>query len=203
MLESLTTIAFAIAVGSLLITFVGVAVSALGVANYWPPGERNWAFYIQWSLSQLFSSALLVVAVLDWNSLGLPRLPTLAVGSILFVIGFVVAIAAGRDLGVEETTGLTGELRTGGWYRYSRNPQYVGYIVASVGFALLANSTLTAVLCAMYVGWWLTLPFAEEPWLREQYGKSYERYAGRVPRFVGLRTIRAVVGNRAEPAVTE
>lgn len=200
MFESLTTIAFAVGVGSLLVPFVGVAASAAGIADYWPPGERNWAFYVQWTLSQVFSVSLLVVAVLDWNSLGLPRVATLVVGVPLFVVGFAVAIAAGRDLGLEETSGLAGELRTDGWYRYSRNPQYVGYIVATVGFASLANATLATTLCIMYVGWWLTLPFAEEPWLRDQYGESYDRYAKRVPRFVGVRTLRAIrneTGTRA------
>ncbi|MFC4438970.1 MULTISPECIES: methyltransferase family protein [Natrialbaceae] len=191
-LESLSTVAFAVGVGALLANFVGVVASAVGAANYWPPGERDWRFYTQWTLSQVFTVSLLVVALVDWNSLGLPRPSSLFVGLALFVPGFVVALASGLDLGTEETAGLTGELRTGGWYRYSRNPQYVGYVVASVGFALLANSALVAALCAIYAVWWLTLPLAEEPWLREQYGEAYERYAERVPRFVGLRTVKAV-----------
>lgn len=204
MLEVLQTVAVGVAAGSLLVTFVGVAASALGVADYWPPGKRNWAFYVQWTLSHAFSVSLLIVAVLDWGSLGLPRLPTLAAGAILFVPGFVVALAAGRDLGSEETVGLTGELRTDGWYRYSRNPQYVGYVVATLGFALLTNSTLAGLLCLAYVGWWLALPFAEEPWLREQYGAAYERYAERVPRFVGVRTIRALrEASGAESSTTD
>ncbi|WP_306052742.1 methyltransferase family protein [Natronococcus wangiae] len=191
-LESLSTVAFAVGTGALLTNFAGALASAFGVADYWPPGEQDWRFYAQWTLSQVFTASLLVVALVDWNGLGLPRTPSLLVGSALFVPGFAVAIASGFDLGAEETAGLTGELRTGGWYRYSRNPQYVGYVVASVGFVLLANSALVAVLCAIYVGWWLTLPFAEEPWLREQYGEAYERYVERAPRFVGLRTVKAV-----------
>ncbi|ELY25197.1 hypothetical protein C500_17306 [Natrialba magadii ATCC 43099] len=203
-LESLSTIVFVVGGSALLINFVGVVASAVGATNYWPPGERDWRFYAQWTLSQVFTVSVLIVALLDWNSLGLPRLPSLLVGLVLFGSGFVVAIASGFDLGREETAGLTGELRTGGWYRYSRNPQYVGYVVASVGFALLANSVLVAVLCVIYVGWWLTLPFAEEPWLRKQYGREYEHYAERVPRFVGVETIRELIGARdRESTLTE
>lgn len=202
-LESSSTVTFVVALGAaaLLANFVGVLASAAGRANYWPSGERDWRFYLQWTLSQTFTVVLLFVAFLDWNTLGLPRLPSLAVGLPLFISGFVVALAAGYDLGTEETAGLSGELRTGGWYRYSRNPQYVGYIVASVGFALLANSVLVAALCGLYICWWLVLPLAEEPWLREEYGAAYEQYADCTPRFVGRKTIRELPLIRGKTSV--
>ncbi|OVE85508.1 methyltransferase family protein [Natronolimnobius baerhuensis] len=196
--DSLTTFVFVLGVGLVTLNLAGIVASALGLANYWPPGERGWQFYTHWTISQALNVLLPVLAYLTWNTLGLPRIPSLLAGVSLFVGGFAVAIAAGYDLGVEETKGLSGELRTGGWYRYSRNPQYVGYIAATVGFALLTNSLLVTIICAIYFVWWLALPFAEEPWLREQYGNAYERYAERVPRFVGVQTIRALVGNRSE-----
>ncbi len=63
---------------------------------------------------------------------------------------------------------------------------------------------MATVLCALYATWWLVMPFAEEPWLREQYGEAYEQYAARVPRFVGRGTIRAlrhtITGNTASEA---
>ncbi|WP_255168422.1 methyltransferase family protein [Natrononativus amylolyticus] len=196
--STLALVVAAVGAGALLANFVGVLATMAGRASYWPPGERGRQFYLQWTLAQTFTVALLVVAYLDWGSLGLPRLLTVAAGLALFVPGFAVALAAGFDLGTEETAGLSGELRTGGWYRYSRNPQYVGYIVASVGFALLANSILVAVLCALYVLWWLLLPLAEEPWLLEEYGPAYDEYAARTPRFVGRRTVRELFGTRGE-----
>ncbi|MFC7231370.1 methyltransferase family protein [Saliphagus sp. GCM10025308] len=196
-LDAPERLAFVVAASALSLNFVGVLATIAGRADYWPPGERDWRFYAQWTLAQTFSVFLLAVAVLDWNSLGLPRTPTLVAGLVLFVPSFVAALAAGRDLGSEETVGLTGELRTGGWYRYSRNPQYVAYLVATVGFALLANSALVSALCALYVCWWLLLPLAEEPWLREQYGEAYERYAASTPRFVGVRTFRRLSSDRS------
>ncbi|ELY68107.1 methyltransferase family protein [Natrinema versiforme] len=192
----LTSAVFAAGVGLALANLTGIVASALGLLEYWPPGERDWTYYAHWGISHSLNAVVLALTYLSWNGLGLPRGPSLAAGAVLFVAGYAVAIAAGLDLGVEETKGLAGDLRTGGWYRYSRNPQYVGYIVATVGFALVANSAPVAVVCAIYLGWWLSLPFAEEPWLRERYGEEYERYVERVPRFVGVRTIRAIV---AEP----
>ncbi|NGM67841.1 DUF1295 domain-containing protein [Natronolimnobius sp. AArcel1] len=192
--DSLTSVVFVLGVGLVTLNLAGIVASALGVADYWPPGERGWQFYTHWTISQLLNVLLPLLAYLTWNTLGLPRTPSLFVGVSLFLGGFAVALAAGYDLGVEETKGLSGKLRTGGWYRYSRNPQYVGYIVATIGFALLTNSLLVAIICVIYFVWWLALPFAEEPWLRKQYGEEYERYAERVPRFVSLRTIRLLVG---------
>lgn len=200
--QALTAAAFAIGLVLAVANLTGIVASALGVADYWPPGDRDWRYYAHWGLSHALNVVVLVVVYLDWNSLGLARAPSLAAGAILFVGGYAVAIASGLDLGVEETKGLAGELRTGGWYRYSRNPQYVGYVAATVGFALLANSTLVTIICAVYLGWWLALPFAEEPWLCEQYGEAYEDYASRVPRFVGTRTIRALVESREETRST-
>ncbi|QRV17331.1 phosphatidylethanolamine N-methyltransferase family protein [Haloterrigena salifodinae] len=204
MINALTSAVFVVGVGLALANLTGIVASALGLVSYWPPGERDRTYYVHWGISHSLNVVMLALTYLSWNSLGLPRGPSLAAGAALFVAGYGVAITAGLDLGVEETKGLAGDLRTGGWYRYSRNPQYVGYVVATVGFALLANSGLVAVVCAIYLGWWLSLPFAEEPWLREQYGEEYERYAERVPRFVGRRTVRALVGNRAdETAVSD
>ena len=191
--DSLTTAAFVSGLVLAAANLAGIVGSAAGRIDYWPPGERNWRFYAHWAVSQVLNVALVALTYLDWNSLGLPRGPSLVAGAALLLGGFAVAIAAAYDLGVEETKGLEGELRTGGWYRYSRNPQYVGYVVATVGFALLANSVLVTIVCAIYFGWWLALPFAEEPWLRDRYGEDYERYAERVPRFVGVRTVRALL----------
>lgn len=183
---------FAVGVAASGLHLTGVWASVLGTADYYPPGERDWRFYALWGLSHVFSVTMLILAVLQWGSLGLPTVPSLLGGGVLFVAGYGIAIAAGLDLGVEETKCLEGELRTGGWYRYSRNPQYVGYILATVGFGLAANATLVVPLCAIYLVWWISLPLAEEPWLRQQYGESYEQYAASHPRFVGRQTLVAL-----------
>ncbi|WP_323675847.1 isoprenylcysteine carboxylmethyltransferase family protein [Halorubellus sp. PRR65] len=162
--------------------------------RYWPPGERDWRYYAQWTVAQTVTVSMAATAFLDWNSLGLPRPLSLYAGLALFVPGFAGALAAGRNLGSAETSGLLGDLQTDSWYRFSRNPQYVCYAVATVGFALVANSTLAAGLSVVQFAIWLALPFPEEPWLSEQYGDAYDEYRERVPRFVGVHTLRELVG---------
>jgi len=83
---------------------------------------------------------------------------------------------------------------TDGPYAYTRNPQYLSMIVGVTGFAALSDSPYVAALAAAHVGWVLLLPRAEEPHLRAEFGEAYDRYAARVPRFVGLRTVRVAVG---------
>ena len=91
-----------------------------------------------------------------------------------------------RRLTVAASFGLQGRLVTSGSYRYSRNPQCVGFIVGYLGYGLLCNSLL-ALIAAVLLGVELALsPFAEEPWLRERFGQEYEEYSRRVPRFFGV-----------------
>ena len=175
---------------------VGVASSALGWTDFYPFGERNWQFYLHWGLELVFNVSLLAVTYLGWNSLGFPVWLLGAAGAV-FVVTFAGAIVAGSDLGADETSGLEGKLRTGGWYRYSRNPQYVCYIGATVSFAVLAATPLAIAMCVPLLALWFVLPFAEEPWLREQYGEAYEHYAERVPRFLGVASARALLGEES------
>ena len=60
-------------------------------------------------------------------------------------------------------------------------------------FAVLAATPPTIGLCLVALLLWFILPFAEEPWLADQYGEAYERYADRVPRFLGPASLRALV----------
>lgn len=170
---------------------IGVVASIFGQSDYYPPGEKDWTFYALWGLSNVLSLSLVLLAYLQWGTLGLPPW-TFPLGLALFVIGSAIAIAAGHDLGVKRTTGRKGGLRTCGWYRFSRNPQYIGYIMATIGYPLWTDALLVVPLAAIYLLWWFLLPLAEEPWLREQYGEPYERYAQRVPRYIGVETFRAI-----------
>lgn len=163
----------------------------------WPPGEKSWAYYLHWTLVGVFDVSLVVVAVREWGAWALPRPAALLVGGLGAAFGTVVFAWGAGWMRSDETMGVTGELYTDGPYAYTRNPQYVGMIVGVVGFAVLVDSLLVAVLAAVHVGWVLLLPRAEEPHLREEFGAEYEQYAARVPRFVGTETIRRLVQKRS------
>jgi len=166
----------------------GVWSSILEYTSYYPLGSRDWQFYAFWGTAHLLNLSLLALGVLQFGTYGLPQLVR-GGGFALVAIGSIIVFAATRDLGVEQTQGMDEGLRTDGLYRYTRNPQYVGYIPATAGYALLVDAPFVFPLCGFYLLWWFSFPLAEEPWLRERYGQEYESYAERVPRFVGRRTL--------------
>lgn len=181
--------AAAVALACAVALTVIVAVSVLPVDyRVWPPGDDDRKRRVYTTLSRTFLLATLATAALDWGSWVLPW-PARVVGAAVFVAGFLFTARSGANLG-EETRGTVGELRTGGLYRYTRNPQVVGYVVTFVGLGLLADSVLVAGLVGTVVVWLPATVFAEEPWLHEQYGESYDEYRRGVPRFVGTRTVR-------------
>ena len=80
-----------------------------------------------------------------------------------------------------------GQLVRRGPYRFSRNPQYVGFMAALVGWAFVASSGLTLVASLAGTIPLVLVPFAEEPWLATRLGAAYEEYRRTVPRFISLR----------------
>jgi len=74
-----------------------------------------------------------------------------------------------------------------GFYRYVRNPMYVGFIAGWVGlWVIFGRASRTAVIVALVaiVGVALFVQLYEEPTLREKFGADYEEYCRNVPRWI-------------------
>lgn len=72
-----------------------------------------------------------------------------------------------------------------GPYRYVRNPMYVSVLMILIGEAILCMSTGILIEVAVFmVLVYLFVVFYEEPFLRRQFGISYENYAQRVGRWL-------------------
>jgi protein-S-isoprenylcysteine O-methyltransferase Ste14 len=79
----------------------------------------------------------------------------------------------------------TSGLLTGGPYRYSRNPLYVGLLALYVGTGLVASSwAVLALTPVAWAGlhWGAVLP--EERYLRGRLGDQYVAYTRRVRRWI-------------------
>lgn len=74
---------------------------------------------------------------------------------------------------------------TQGLYRYSRNPQTVGLLLAFVGTAVAVGAWLLVLLVAVMSLSVNTRILAEERACLTQYGESYREYMARVPRYFG------------------
>lgn len=112
-----------------------------------------------------------------------------ALGGLLIVAGipivldsFVRFAAAG---GTPAPVFPTQHLVVKGFYRYVRNPMYVGVVWVILGQGLLLGNV--HILIYVMIPWLAAHGFVlayEEPTMRKTYGVEFERYAAQVPRWV-------------------
>jgi protein-S-isoprenylcysteine O-methyltransferase Ste14 len=111
-------------------------------------------------------------------------------GAHLLLVGAVVYLRCAWDFavagrGTPAPLDPPRELVARGLYRYVRNPMYVGILAILVGEALFFGSRRLLVYAAVAALFFnLFVLFYEEPALRRQFGKSYERYRKEVPRWI-------------------
>ena len=136
-------------------------------------------------LFNLTSGGIITLGILDWQRAAFP-VWIRACGGLPWLAGMILAVRAVTSLGVINTTGNSSGLVIKGPYRWTRNPQYLGCMLALLGWGLMTGSILTLITGGMA---WITLylvPRAEEPWLLERYGAAYQEYQQRVPRFLWM-----------------
>jgi len=107
------------------------------------------------------------------------------------VLGFAVALRCIWDFG------WTGrgtpapfippqQLVVVGFYRYVRNPMYVGFAAGWIGLWIVfghANPRVIVAVAAVAIGVHLFVLFYEEPTLRKKFGSDYEVYCHNVHRW--------------------
>lgn len=151
----------------------------------WPPNnETSMIPTIAWGLTLAVFGAAIGVGVLDWGSLATPNTLRWAFGPFLIATGNLIVWWGAFSIGLKATSGTRDELITSGLYRFSRNPQYVADMAILIGFGLLFSSLWVWPVVIVGVAALALAPFAEEPWLREQYGSKYRDYCAETRRYV-------------------
>jgi protein-S-isoprenylcysteine O-methyltransferase Ste14 len=104
------------------------------------------------------------------------------IGYIMSIWRFIAEAAASPMLGD------SGKIITTGIYRYTRNPIYIFAWLVLFGECLFFTSLdLLYYLIFWIVIFNLLVRFAEEPYMRAQFGEEYDSYCRKVPRwFPGL-----------------
>lgn len=100
------------------------------------------------------------------------------------VLGFAVALRCVWDFGwtgrgTPAPVAPPQRLVVVGFYRYVRNPMYVGFAAGWIGLWIIfghGNPTLIAFVAAVALGVHLFVTFYEEPTLRGKFGADYEGY---------------------------
>ena len=108
------------------------------------------------------------------------------------VLGFAVALRCIWDFGwtgrgTPVPVAPPQQLVVVGFYRYVRNPMYVGFAAGWIGLWVIfghANARLIAVVIAVALGVHLFVIFYEEPTLRGKFGAKYDEYRRNVRRWL-------------------
>jgi protein-S-isoprenylcysteine O-methyltransferase Ste14 len=174
-----------------LITFLGILLIAFYIfhrveEDYRIKGKLtrlgSWLeillFFLHGCSSYVFLDSR--ISVIDVSS------ATFWLGCSLILIGVVVTALAMSRLGWSVAIGQENPgLRTKGFYRYSRNPQLVGYFFLIVGYALFWPSWSGMAWVLLYGVIALRMVKAEERHLEALYQEQYQSYCDRTPRFLG------------------
>jgi protein-S-isoprenylcysteine O-methyltransferase Ste14 len=122
---------------------------------------------------------------------GLGQANTLAfiVGLTFVLIGIALAALSVRRFHLAGTSVVPGEPSTAlvdsGPYAFTRNPIYIGFVLAYFGLAIMLTSLwvlllLIPVLAILQRG----VVEREEAYLERQFGEAYRKYQTRVPRWL-------------------
>jgi len=153
----------------------------------WPPSQNPGLLqFLALAFNHTAKVCTIPLGILDWNSCIMNHWLRFVFGALFIATGILFALWGTRSLGTQMSWGKEDRLITSGAYRYSRNPQYVGWGTFFIGYALVCNSLLTFITTAVGLMLYFTASFVEEPWLSERYGSQYEKYKSQVPRFIGL-----------------
>ena len=159
----------------------------------WPPRYPHApGGYLMLTLFVISGAGVFLLGVFDWDSWLFPAWVRVLIGIPLGLAGNLLAGWAIAVLGILPTSGSKSALVVRGPYHFSRNPQYAGFILALIGWALVTNSLLTLIASLAGILPLLLVPFAEEPWLRGKLGEAYAVYLRTVPRFIGRKNLRTV-----------
>ncbi len=170
----------------LLLLVMMIASAIKSDFQFWPPPCNSaWQYHLLW-----WSVRLLVVCI-GWliysehSSFTLPNSIRFYICMPLFMVTFILGSIAAFQLGWRNTHGEAVKFIKTGFYKYSRNPQYVLFSISFLCLGFWAASIKAFVLLTLSAMWYLRAPFPEERWLEQQYGASYLTYKQQVPRYFG------------------
>jgi protein-S-isoprenylcysteine O-methyltransferase Ste14 len=134
--------------------------------------------------------------------------PLIGVGVLCLILSGALRFAIQKHLTIATLLGLPEiapdlyprTLVTEGIYARLRHPRYVQFLLALIGYAVIANYLAAYFVVALWIPAIYIIVLLEERELRDHFGKVYEDYCRRVPRFMpGLGRKRSV-GNSLKPS---
>ena len=121
----------------------------------------------------------------------LPQIPENQVVVFVFVImlgiGLIILFISWFKLGTKTSMGVDkNKLQTDGLYKYSRNPQLVGYGFILASFTIIWFSYLSILWFFLYIIASYFMVKSEEEFLTQKYKEEYKDYCRQVSRIVRI-----------------
>ena len=158
--------------------------------GFWPSPKGSAHHRVAFGLFRIFCGGTVVFAAFDWGTMGWDHWSRLVIGAPIMLGCFAVTLRGYAFLGFDNTYCAQDGLVTGGIYAYSRNPQYVSSVLATVGLAIFAGSWITLALSGVLFVLYLLFALNEERWLHASYGERFAEYMREAPRFLDARSFR-------------
>ena len=117
--------------------------------------------------------------------------PLAALAALVFLASLALGVLRTRRLSPAVLFGIPqladraypGVLITDGIYAYLRHPRYVQVLLGLAAVALFTNYLTVYIIAAAYLPIMYLVVLLEERELRDRFGRQYQDYANRVPRF--------------------
>ena len=110
-------------------------------------------------------------------------------GAVALVVGLILMLMGMFEFrSIRRVSGLdSSELVTTGIYRWSRNPQYLGWFLVLFGASLIGRSGLALLYTTVgVILFHFYITRMEEPYLERIFGDEYRLYKSRTPRYIGM-----------------
>jgi len=109
--------------------------------------------------------------------------PLWLIGGVILLWSFWNFLREGR--GTPAPVDPPKELVAVGFYRYVRNPMYVGILAMIIGhFLRFGYWNLLVYLVIVFISFYSFVTFYEEPALKKKFGAAYEDYLRQVPGWI-------------------
>lgn len=136
-----------------------------------------------------------ITFIVDWIDLDgspLEGTPARAIGSVIALVGVALGVLGVRRFGSVRTTvdphriDTASTLVTGGIYRLTRNPMYLGLLLLSIGWGLRLGSAIGLAVGSglLFAALTRLQIIPEERMLSRLFGTEYQDYRSRVRRWV-------------------
>lgn len=136
---------------------------------------------VMWASSLLFPA----LAIPMHATVRLGAAPGIALCGVLVSLAGVLAFRKAETTVNPLTPQSVSSFVAGGIYRYSRNPMYLGFLLALTGLALFIGNVLGAVFPVLFVRYMNRFQIApEEDFLVARFGGAYRTYCKSVPRWI-------------------